>query len=249
MTTPTNPRMIHRDLTPGVCRGMGLTIAVSLVLMLLTPMAYAQRPSIADLEQGILDGEAAHQIGIDATRQNLAATCGLYTAQGYTLPSACKKTVFVTSTTHDGNLGGLTGGHAKCQAAADAAGLPGTFRAWLSDLTLSPSTDPNFTKSLVPYHRTDGVKIADDWTDLTDGTLNATISVDETGQPLQFTYFVWTGTAANGDPESFGYTCNEWTLNRTDPAGVGRTDTTDTTWTDAGVGICPDQNPLYCFEQ
>jgi hypothetical protein len=50
MTTPTTPRMIHRELTPGVCRGMGLTIAVSLVLMLLTPAAYAQRPSISQLQ-------------------------------------------------------------------------------------------------------------------------------------------------------------------------------------------------------
>jgi hypothetical protein len=234
-------------------RDFGIATVVSLLMLALAPLSvHAQRPSIADLEQGILDGEAAHQIGIDTTIQNLAATCGLYTAQGYTLPSACKKTVFVTSTTHDGNLGGLTGGHAKCQAAADAAGLPGTFRAWLSDLTLSPSTDPNFTKSLVPYHRTDGVKIADDWTDLTDGTLNATISVDETGQPSQplpFPYDVWTGTAANGDPESFGYTCIEWTRNLTDPAWVGRTYATDTTWTDAGVGFCTDQLRLYCFEQ
>jgi hypothetical protein len=50
--------------------------------------------------------------------------------------------VFVTSVQGDGNLGswpdaggktGLAAGDAICRARAKAAGLPGTFRAWLSD--------------------------------------------------------------------------------------------------------------------
>jgi hypothetical protein len=36
-----------------------------------------------------------------------------------------------------------------------AAGLPGTYRAWISDITGSPST--RFTKSTIPYVRRDGV--------------------------------------------------------------------------------------------
>ena len=46
---------------------------------------------------------------------------------------ATPKTVFVSSQTYDGNLGGLAGADAKCQGLADAAGLKGTFKALLLD--------------------------------------------------------------------------------------------------------------------
>src|SRR5262249_42934796 len=44
------------------------------------------------------------------------------------------KRVFVTSTTHDGNLGGLDGADAICASLAANAGLSGTYKAWLSPL-------------------------------------------------------------------------------------------------------------------
>ncbi|MCA9638983.1 MAG: DUF4215 domain-containing protein, partial [Myxococcales bacterium] len=88
--------------------------------------------------------------------------------------SMCKleaRRVFVTSTLYQGNLGGLAGADAKCQARAQAAGLPGTFLAWLSDNTNNPNT--RFTKSMGPYVLVNGTKIANNYTDLTDGTLLA----------------------------------------------------------------------------
>jgi cysteine-rich repeat protein len=42
------------------------------------------------------------------------------------------KKVFVSSQMYDGNLGGLAGADAKCQALADAANLTGTYMAWIS---------------------------------------------------------------------------------------------------------------------
>src|SRR5215212_6677746 len=41
--------------------------------------------------------------------------------------------VFLSSITYDGNLGGLSGADAKCQGLAAVAGLPGIYKAWLSD--------------------------------------------------------------------------------------------------------------------
>ena len=41
--------------------------------------------------------------------------------------------VFVTSQTFTGNLGGIAGADQKCQDLADAAGLPGIYKAWLAD--------------------------------------------------------------------------------------------------------------------
>ena len=40
--------------------------------------------------------------------------------------------VFITSTLHDGNLGGVAGADQICNELASDAGLPGTYMAWLS---------------------------------------------------------------------------------------------------------------------
>src|SRR5436189_159847 len=46
-----------------------------------------------------------------------------------------RNVAFVTRATYTGNLGGSTGGDAKCAVAATAAGLTGTFVAFLSTST------------------------------------------------------------------------------------------------------------------
>lgn len=45
------------------------------------------------------------------------------------------KHIFLTKTTYDGNLGGLAGADEKCQAAANAYGVPGSYIAFLGDST------------------------------------------------------------------------------------------------------------------
>ena len=50
-------------------------------------------------------------------------------------PSSSQKRVFVTSTMYSGALGGATGGDSECDVRAATAGVPGVFRAWLSDGT------------------------------------------------------------------------------------------------------------------
>ena len=95
--------------------------------------------------------------------------------------SPTSRTVFITSATYNGALGGVIGGDTRCQALADAAELSGTFLAWLSDSTTSPAADPDFVKSAVPYVRVDGVMVASNWADLVDGSLLALIEVDEQG--------------------------------------------------------------------
>lgn len=70
------------------------------------------------------------------------------------------KTVFVTSGTYTGNLGGLTGADQECNTLAAAANLPGTYKAWLSTSNGSPST--RFVQSSVPYKLVDDTVIAED---------------------------------------------------------------------------------------
>jgi hypothetical protein len=157
------------------------------------------------------------------------------------------KRVFVTSSSYNGNLGGLVGADAKCQQAAAAAGLGGTFRAWLSDNTTSASA--RLTHSTLPYVLMSGVQIADDWTDLTDGTLDNRIGVDEYGASVG-NWEVWTGTHSDGSAYN-GQNCSAWSDDsHTAPWGaVGLAGQSSSGWTDAYLQFCDNVVKLYCFEQ
>jgi len=58
---------------------------------------------------------------------------------GLSDPPSCTRIVFATSTLQNGNLGGLAGADQICQEHADAAGLLGSFKAWLSDSRPPPA--------------------------------------------------------------------------------------------------------------
>jgi hypothetical protein len=161
------------------------------------------------------------------------------------------KTIFVTSATFDSNLGGLTGADDKCQAEANgpASIVPsGTYLAWLSDGTDSPDT--RFTKSSHPYMLPDGTKIAEDFTDLTDGSILHTINIDPTGTPVGWQLF-WTGTNPDGTAVQHSYTCNSWT-GGTSPGlhgMVGITVKKSTLWSAHSPDRCGRSFRLACFQQ
>ena len=164
---------------------------------------------------------------------------------------ACR--VFVTSTVHDAGLGGLSGGDSICAARASAANLPGAgivgnYKAWLGNAAGSPAT--RFRRSARPYVLVDGTKIADDWDDLLDGSIDARINVDESGTTVAPS-FVWTGIGlAAGAIFITGADCANWTDSTIgDPGSSGSTDETDSGWTDFGQGACDFARPVYCFQQ
>ena len=91
-------------------------------------------------------------------------------------------TVFVTSTTHAGNFGGLDGADAICQARAESLvsmAPPGAYKAWLS--TSAASSAARLTHATVPDRLVDGTIVANNWTDLTDCDLQAPINRRENG--------------------------------------------------------------------
>ncbi len=156
--------------------------------------------------------------------------------------------VFITAATFDGALGGLDGADAKCAAAATAAGLGGSFKAWISSSTIDAI---------------DRVTDAGPWVDLDDtvifpdkGSLamvpSASLWLDETGTSLSSDY-VWTGTgfggvhvaALQGEPP-----CEEWTSSAmTDQAKVGQVGMADVAWTADSNTTCDQQAHLICLEQ
>ena len=163
------------------------------------------------------------------------------------------KTVFVTAASFKSNLGGLTGADDKCQAEADgpASIVPsGTYLAWLSDGFDSP--DIRFTKSSHPYMLPDGTKIAEDFTDLTDGSILHKINSDPTGKRLGFQDF-WTGTLPDGTTAQQFQTCSGW---KADPLSYdqgihGRTNQTGSLWsTMHSDHDCGNYSlRLLCFQQ
>jgi hypothetical protein len=153
--------------------------------------------------------------------------------------------VFVSSSLHSAALGGLSGADDVCGDLASSAGLDGSFKAWLSSIA-EPAAD-RLTHSDLPYALTDGTKLADDWDDLIDGSLNAPINLDENARLLSGD--VWTGTLADGSPwlpdDCAGFSVGDSSQN----AACGSATAQNSAWTDSQRPPCSAQLRLYCFEQ
>ena len=162
--------------------------------------------------------------------------------------------VFVTSTTYNGNLGGLTGADAKCKERANAANLGGDWKAWLSNSTISATS--RLIHNTAGYNLIDGTVVANSWNDLVDGTIQNPINVNELSQKLTTGIFyskAWTNTTSTGAIAAGGH-CANWTgssatINGNGQAGIFQN--TDSQWTLDGSDPCSvtNTNHLYCFEQ
>lgn len=153
------------------------------------------------------------------------------------------KRFFVTSTTHQGNFGGLDAADAICQARASGR-FAGTFKAWLSTSTVS--AESRLTHATVPYYRIDVTSrriIANDWTDLTNG-VSVAIASDELGNPHPDN-FVWTGTSDSG--AILGTNCSNWTS--TAGTGMSGNSSAAAFSTYFGANECTRSHNLYCVEQ
>jgi hypothetical protein len=177
----------------------------------------------------------------------------------HTFQCIASKRVFLTQGRFTGSqIGGLTGADAKCQAEAIAAGLTGQYKAWLSDLTGSPST--RFKKSVLePYVRTDGLVLAANFADLIDGTLGGPIDRNAANQPVTgapnfcdaTAIWVFSNTSQDGTLAADSLSCNNWTSD-TGGSFWGRHNRTDSLWTtgcSGGQNLCGVPGPFYCFEQ
>lgn len=153
--------------------------------------------------------------------------------------------IFVTSTTANGNRGGVAGGDAICAARASAAGLTGSWVAWMADSSHSAAS--RTTQYDTAYVTTTGTTIAATFPDLTDGTVQARIDKSELGAAVAASY-VWTGAGADGT--GTGYTCNDWTTASNMVLGTsGRTDRTTSGWSAYMRRGCGNAARFFCVEQ
>jgi hypothetical protein len=159
--------------------------------------------------------------------------------------------VFVTSEGYSTGFGGPAGADAACTDAADAAGLGGTWTAFISGggaTAISRVADG-------PYVRMDGELIAEDRADLSDGNIRVPINITELDSG--YSGFVCTGSSASGTATggstASGGNCAGWTRDCGVCFGnhwyvtVGRSFDTNDDWVDRGWNFCGSCR-LYCFE-
>ncbi|HEY0138327.1 MAG TPA: DUF4215 domain-containing protein [Nannocystis sp.] len=169
--------------------------------------------------------------------------------------------VFVSSETYLGaQVGGLAGADEHCRLLASKADLPGTYRAWLSDGEASPAT--RFTKGKLPYVLPPGlhglgVRVARNWVDLVDGTLDRPINVTETGELLvpgescgAPALLAWTHTGPTAGPQEANASCGGWKFSINSVGSAGMVNRSDAAWTEGcGEVVCTMALHLYCIEQ
>jgi hypothetical protein len=171
----------------------------------------------------------------------------------YTPSCPGAKCVFTASTAFGANFGGLAGADMQCQMLAQAAGLNGEYRAWLSSTTESAGS--RLSHAAVPYHLVDGTLIANDWSDLTSGSLRHAIDLNEHGGAPPGTsavggHDVWTDTLPSGALNFPSSTCGDW-ANPGAPGSLGDyTQQTGMYWTyKFNLSACSGTATLYCLEQ
>jgi len=157
--------------------------------------------------------------------------------------------IFVSSSTHFGDLGGPAGADLECRTLAQNAGLPRSekFRAWLSSDAESPldwelDTDKR-------YQLPSGKIVATNWNALITGALLTSINQKETQVPLAKgeNLLVWTGTLAGGSQADAN--CDDWTKVGTNPLGrAGLASSETATWTDLSDLKCNTLARIYCVE-
>jgi hypothetical protein len=169
------------------------------------------------------------------------------------------KIAFVTAQSFTGDLGGLVGADTKCQAEANSAGLPGTFKAFLSDNRTSAASRLNHAS--IPYETVNGDRIAADWTDLTDRIIDNPLNVTPTGTTVSG--FAWTGSDHDGTKASYiasdypydlDLTCENWSFESLSSRSLGgRGNVNDVRawadWWQRDGSACSSQLGLYCLEQ
>jgi len=161
------------------------------------------------------------------------------------------KRVFISSNSYNGYLGGLSGADQICQNLAASASISGIWKAWLSDSTASAGG--RLTQWNHWYVLPDTItKIANNWIELTSGSLLSPINQTETGATVSGRT-VWTNTGSNGSQVSTdtALTCSDWFTHAGSRSGGYGTNTLYTSgqWTNTTSDLCNKFKYLYCFEQ
>lgn len=183
--------------------------------------------------------------------------------------------VFTTSASGNGNLGSWTDASGKtgtaaadaiCQAAATSAGLPGTYKAWISDSTTDAYCHiqgydghtisdhcgrTTLPVAAGPWVRTDGTPFGATIDKIiNNGVIYTPAAYDEKGNLLTTYNWYFTGTNYDGTKNS-SQTCSDWTSSGsglTDNAFFGQTAGTSEWWSGVSSATCNNTARLLCVQ-
>jgi hypothetical protein len=208
-------------------------------------------------QDSVGDGSTVEGGGVDApTESGIDAPDDVPAQDG---PPLTHYVVFATSAAYMGNLGGLSGADQKCQTLASTK-LTGTFKAWLSDSNTSAATHLT-THGALPYVLVDSTLVANNWTDLTSGTLQHMIDLDESGNQVASAdmcsgfggHYVWTDSNDDGTIFNTAQSCLNWTsAASTDNGSTGSASLNQATsyWSNwCNLQSCNTPASLYCVQQ
>jgi hypothetical protein len=158
-------------------------------------------------------------------------------------PTSSHKRIFVTSTTYAGALGGATGADAECEARAAAAGVPGVFRAWISEGTAGAFER---APDVGPWYTTGGAVAFSSRNDLRGAPRSELL--DEYGghaEPVG----AWSGSDASG--AATANDCAGWTSAAIDATGTAGTALRlDAGWAGGDVPrACNIAAPIVCLQE
>lgn len=157
--------------------------------------------------------------------------------------------MFVTSSVHSGDLGGLAGADAICKARATAANLPGNYVAYLSIIILDLNSvtlvnAPSRVGAAKGWIRVDGQPVMNSITEFAAGTLFNAPSRTEGNVDVSQTQVssTWTGTNSNG---TYLSACSTDWVSTSGDAAFGLATSTTSTAVNAATAPCSSMNRLY----
>ncbi len=159
-----------------------------------------------------------------------------------TLPTTTGRNVFVTGGRFDASMGRVAA-DSLCASEASAAGLPGSYLAFLS--TETEAAADRFSLTGATWVRPDGIAIMNIAADL--ATWNLVTGPDRHIDGTVEVLAAWTGGRAPGTPSR---SCNSWTSSSAavDGLKVDPTDSWDRHYGGPAAG-CSRLLPVLCFEQ
>jgi hypothetical protein len=157
--------------------------------------------------------------------------------------------VFVTSTEQPpSSLGGLAGADALCATRAAAAGLPGTYVAWLSTSTADARDRLGSARG---WRRVDGRAFADTAADVATGAIYFPPRLDETGADVYVggasAPAVATGTVAGGIWAGANLDCTGWTGGGDAAYGTAEAGGGGFSTMYFAANTCSMPSRIYCF--
>ncbi len=172
---------------------------------------------------------------------------GGYATTNFTPPWTTTQalTIFATSSTQNGNLGGLEGARSLCQSLANAVpALAGTtWYPLLSDSTYDASSLTGKSSSSAPIYNINGSVIAVNRASLwSGGALSTGVKGTETGAIRYDSVF--TGTTATGSKSAS--LCSNWT-STSGNGTIGATNETSLAWIGGFLTSCAVSYRLFCI--